>query len=139
MTPLKLDLKGKKTKRREAHWDISPSPRSSLLLAKPTPTFRERLFRKLQDHVFNRLPIRLLHFESTGSDDSSLQIYLMERGQIYSKIVEIMDANIDEVNLRQDGGDEAIEQIVQESTGYAILSHTWLRNVLDFHWHPLQD
>ncbi|KAF9472104.1 hypothetical protein BDN70DRAFT_887386 [Pholiota conissans] len=119
--------------------DVSPTsaktnefktPELSLVLSPPRATFHEMVLRELQNHVFNRMPIRLLRFEPVGS---RLQISLIERGTIYAHLVRVMEANMSQPDycLEEyevpETYDEATARLIGKYAGYAILSHTWLR------------
>ncbi|KAF9475375.1 hypothetical protein BDN70DRAFT_924037 [Pholiota conissans] len=107
------------------------------------PFEEQKAFTKLQwamqKHIFNTMPIRLLHFESSGSKP---QITLMERAEIYDMIAprlethkEIFFSDIRRKSLgatnttliTQKHVDEVVENWVVYFTRYAILSHTWIR------------
>ncbi|KAF8179243.1 hypothetical protein BJ912DRAFT_644507 [Pholiota molesta] len=92
----------------------------------PELTFEEKLLRALRDHVFNKMPIRLLCFTPVGS---SLQISLFERGAIYKRIASALEGKIKkhQFHHRMETDEEAITRLINKYASYAILSHTWLR------------
>jgi hypothetical protein len=106
-----------------------------------------RLQEAVRRHVFSKMPIRLLHFSNTPRETGtklSLQITLLERNDVYGRIIQEILASFSErifrermVKARETRGpgfglglsleDRIIKDIIQENTKYAILSHTWLR------------
>lgn len=89
----------------------------------PAPTFQEKLLAGLREHIFNRMPIRLLHFIDQGS---CLKISLLERGEVYAHLSSVIREDMPQ-NYREESDSEAIDQLVHIYSRYAILSHTWLR------------
>ncbi|KAF9475870.1 hypothetical protein BDN70DRAFT_996095 [Pholiota conissans] len=95
------------------------------------PELRETVLRCLREHVFNKMPIRLLCFIPKASH---LEISLIERGAIYAHLVSIMQANIhtfglDDQDQIPENDTRKVDLAVQTVGRYAILSHTWLREV----------
>ncbi|KAF8196416.1 hypothetical protein BJ912DRAFT_955073 [Pholiota molesta] len=102
------------------------------------PRLIEKALKALREHVFNAMPIRLLHFKP---HHSKLQITLIERGEIYACIASELQRRIniadvsriisrlekDKLLPKQRAEEAAIAQIIREYSRYAILSHTWLR------------
>ncbi|KAF9482064.1 hypothetical protein BDN70DRAFT_853990 [Pholiota conissans] len=99
------------------------------------PGFKENLLPALHGHVFNKMPIRLLHIEPRGSH---LQVSLIDREAIYTLVEPRMQAKIAKIksrgfqrrtksNGKKESDDEIINRMVLKCTEYAILSHTWLR------------
>ncbi|KAF8176477.1 hypothetical protein BJ912DRAFT_909078 [Pholiota molesta] len=102
------------------------------------PTFKEKLFTALREHVFNKLPIRMLCFEPHGS---SFQISLLERAAIYGRIASVLEERMDGEEfrpcersvlfptreVRMETEQEIIQRLVSKYARYAIFSHTWLR------------
>ncbi len=99
-----------------------------------------------REHVFNKMPIRLLAFDNDGSN-----IRLIERNEIFSiilpgvlanirmpefqaewKVAEMLkDGDLQEVKAwrhRQNRMKELIQHAIGQSVKYSILSHTWMRN-----------
>ncbi|KAF9474530.1 hypothetical protein BDN70DRAFT_996995 [Pholiota conissans] len=90
--------------------------------------------------VFNKMPIRLLAFNSDGSN-----IELIERGTIMNRISTALKADFDEAKVqyefrmasessssRRNGiitEAQFIRNYVSKYTDYAILSHTWLHDL----------
>ncbi|KAF9482060.1 hypothetical protein BDN70DRAFT_853982 [Pholiota conissans] len=99
---------------------------------RPSYTFEEKLLGALREHVFNKMPIRLLSFEKHGS---SLQIMLLERGAVFGRLQTKMRATLDKYFGHRDlsavatKADESfITWLIDKDVTYAILSHTWLRS-----------
>ncbi|KAF9474724.1 hypothetical protein BDN70DRAFT_915217 [Pholiota conissans] len=93
------------------------------------PDLHEKVLRGLREHVFNRMPIRLLCFIPKASH---LEISLIERGAIYAHLVSIMQANIHKLGLDDqdwipENNPQKVKLVVKTVCQYAILSHTWLR------------
>ncbi|KAF9472969.1 hypothetical protein BDN70DRAFT_867877 [Pholiota conissans] len=98
------------------------------------PELHAKILRGLRDHVFNKMPIRLLRFIPKSSH---LEISLIEREEIYAHLVPIMQANIhkfrrDNQDMDEDEDPEEyfstlVYYFVKDIGQYAILSHTWLR------------
>ncbi|KJA17720.1 hypothetical protein HYPSUDRAFT_46055 [Hypholoma sublateritium FD-334 SS-4] len=90
----------------------------------------------MREHIFNKMPIRLLAFGTDGSE-----IKLIERGEIWRKISREVARDFDsiEVDFRNQikGGTktppvsekEFAHQICEKYGKFAILSHTWLTTV----------
>ncbi|KJA25459.1 hypothetical protein HYPSUDRAFT_37447 [Hypholoma sublateritium FD-334 SS-4] len=90
-------------------------------------------------HVVNKMPIRLLAFDKDGSN-----IRLIQRDEIFSCILPGVLANMgkpkfqeewaaakmlkDDVRHRQSEMNELLQDVVEQSVDYAILSHTWMRD-----------
>lgn len=73
---------------------------------------------KVQEHIFNRMPIRVLGFDSHGG-----QVQLLERSTISSLVLSrIRDEYPDGVPVKN------VEDVVGKASRYAILSHTWIRD-----------
>jgi hypothetical protein len=95
--------------------------------------FEEKLLRTLRDHVFNKMPIRLLSFEP--HEESTFIITLIERDVIYARIVSALQRKMQEEEFRPqkawisgtETDEEIIERLISKYARYAILSHTWLR------------
>ncbi|KAF9473234.1 hypothetical protein BDN70DRAFT_843717 [Pholiota conissans] len=85
---------------------------------------------RLQRHVFNTLPIRLLYFRKSDLDRSKLEISLLERGEVYSYIEKIFRRSL--VTRHEDIPAAYVlpeeEHPIFSTSRYAILSHTWLRS-----------
>ncbi|KAF9478349.1 hypothetical protein BDN70DRAFT_994259 [Pholiota conissans] len=101
----------------------------------PQYTVEETLLENLRDHVYNRVPIRLLSFERHRS---SLDVMLLERGAIFTRLEarlrRILDAeysswNLSKIATKKDK--RKIEDLIASEAKYAILSHTWLWSDLD--------
>ncbi|KAF8183613.1 heterokaryon incompatibility protein-domain-containing protein [Pholiota molesta] len=110
-------------------------------------TLMGRIPGAVREHVFSTMPIRLLHFKIAGDSDTKLQITLLDRNGVYGQVIEEIQLNYSEGTLRERVDkelsmkrannsynidersieDDIIKQIVRKATGYAILSHTWLR------------
>ncbi|KAF9482087.1 hypothetical protein BDN70DRAFT_481306 [Pholiota conissans] len=103
----------------------------------PQPTRTEKVLAALRNHVFNKMPIRLLFFRPHRS---KLQITLLERAEIYAFLAPQLQSEFDETQFLADieanvkpwmteaeAEAEAIEGCVSKYTQYAILSHTWIR------------
>jgi hypothetical protein len=108
-----------------------------------------RLQEAVREHVFSKMPIRLLHFTDTPrGTGTKLQMSLLEKNDVCGLIIQEIQASFSEKMFKErmmkeeesrkttDGKmtvfpllpeDSIIKDIVQESTKYAILSHTWLR------------
>jgi hypothetical protein len=104
-----------------------------------------KLLEAVREHVFSKMPIRLLHFTDTPrGTGTKLQISLLERNDVCGLIIQEILASFSErmfkermAKARETRGpgsglglsleDRIIKEIVQENTRYAILSHTWLR------------
>jgi hypothetical protein len=109
-----------------------------------------RLQEAVREHVFSKMPIRLLHFTNAPRDSGTkLQITLLERNDVCDRIIQEIQARFSERTMEERVARELnsrlfqsfaermkertqaynlmIKEIVQESTRYAILSHTWLR------------
>ncbi|KAF8180220.1 hypothetical protein BJ912DRAFT_635108 [Pholiota molesta] len=106
-------------------------PQDSAAPENPQLPFEEQLMRELREHIFNKMPIRLLCFEPHGS---SFQISLIERGAIYARVASALQAKIHDPayiwadsTAGKEADDEIIGQLVTKHTQYAILSHTWFR------------
>ncbi|KAF9482048.1 hypothetical protein BDN70DRAFT_480296 [Pholiota conissans] len=104
--------------------DVSRSPY-------PQYTVQQTLFKALRDHVFNRMPIRLLSFEQRGS---SLEITLLEREEILMRLesklgglwnTEHPHNGLSEIATQNDA--KLIMPFIRAHAAYAILSHTWFR------------
>jgi hypothetical protein len=107
--------------------------------------FMGRLQEAVREHVFSKMPIRLLHFTDTPrGTGTKLQMSLLERNDVCGLIIQEIQASFSErmfkekmVNARETRGpgsglgqsleERIIKEIIQENTKYAILSHTWLR------------
>ncbi|KAF9482097.1 hypothetical protein BDN70DRAFT_829955, partial [Pholiota conissans] len=94
---------------------------------------RAKVFHSLREHVFNKMPIRMLRITPHGNN---LQLSLIERGTIYTHLVPFIEAKVEDPQYnprylgifeRLETEDEAIDRLIRQNTGYAILSHTWLR------------
>ncbi|KAF9475718.1 hypothetical protein BDN70DRAFT_923793 [Pholiota conissans] len=88
---------------------------------------------KARHHVFNKMPIRLLTFRTGGSG-----IELIERGTLFERISIAMESDIDEAMIQShfepqrslaDNEELAAGNIMTQYAKYAILSHTWLRDL----------
>ncbi|KAF9472964.1 hypothetical protein BDN70DRAFT_997892 [Pholiota conissans] len=110
-------------------WPKSQEHLAELKAPQIRPELHEMVLRSLRDHIFNKMPIRLLRFIPKASN---LEISLIGRGAIYEHLVSIMQANIHKLGL--DDRDRipkddhlkvyvAVKAICQ----YAIVTHTWLR------------
>lgn len=74
---------------------------------------------KVQEHVFNKMPIRMLAFDSNGG-----QLQLLERSAIANLVLsQIRDEYPNGVPV------DMVEFTVQQFSQYAILSHTWIRGI----------
>ncbi|KAF9482042.1 hypothetical protein BDN70DRAFT_991402 [Pholiota conissans] len=98
----------------------------------PQTTIGDRLITALRDHVFNKMPIRLLSFEK---HDSGFQLTLLERNEIMtlleSKLRKRWRTKYPTLELSKDCTSTHLFQIrnlVRDEAAYAILSHTWLRS-----------
>ncbi|KAF9472034.1 hypothetical protein BDN70DRAFT_998363 [Pholiota conissans] len=98
-------------------------------------SFHDKFLRALRRHVFNKMPIRLLCFAPHGPH---LRITLLEREDIYMYIKSIISTkmNSSEYGLRFDEEEnkmetdlDAINRLIAKYAGYAIISHTWLREL----------
>ncbi|KAF8190089.1 hypothetical protein BJ912DRAFT_878618, partial [Pholiota molesta] len=79
-----------------------------------------RLQEVVREHVFSKMPIRVLHFTDTPRDSGNkLQITLLDRNGV-------CDCVIKEIHERKIS-DATFPYFVQKYSKYAILSHTWLR------------
>ncbi|KAF9474809.1 hypothetical protein BDN70DRAFT_841763 [Pholiota conissans] len=101
--------------------------------APPTPIetkdgiLHKMLLIGLQEHVSNKMPIRLLLIEP---HESYLQISLIDRGEIYAHLEHSVKGKNHahrEIRYTLDTTEEYIERLVKSYAKYAILSHTWLR------------
>lgn len=98
---------------------------------------------KARWHIFNKMPIRMLAFDSTGSN-----IKLIGRNDIFSQVLPNIFAEIIKPQFqldweetselsdwswnmteRQDRRDELLEAAIRNCARYAILSHTWMRDL----------
>jgi hypothetical protein len=105
-----------------------------------------RLQVAVREHVFSKMPIRLLHFtDNPRIPGTKLQITLLERNDVYGRTVQEIQASFSERMFKERMVKEEetmrreftflgpplesriIKDIIQENTKYAILSHTWLR------------
>jgi hypothetical protein len=112
------------------------SLRCSVTLENFQPTFAEKLLRALREHVFNKMPIRLLCFEPHGS---SFRISLFERGAIFAHLASDLRGKMHKKEFRPrqwnlfdervawEVEKDTIERLISKYARYAILSHTWLR------------
>ncbi|KAF9480605.1 hypothetical protein BDN70DRAFT_877444 [Pholiota conissans] len=98
----------------------------------PWYTIEEKLQGCLHDHVFNKMPIRLLCFEK---HESNLRIELLERSSIFSRLESKLRAalhtNYPSWKLSAvptKSNERAIGDLISKYARYAILSHTWLRS-----------
>ncbi len=103
-------------------------------------------------HVFNKMPIRLLTFDKDGSN-----IQLIGRNEIYSCILPGVFMNIAKSKFQEDWAAAEVQEekyrqnklkallqgAVEQSVQYAILSHTWMRDMpgeVTFHdWAVRED
>ncbi|KAF9483332.1 hypothetical protein BDN70DRAFT_874037 [Pholiota conissans] len=90
----------------------------------------------VREHIFNKLPIRLLSFKSDGSG-----IELLERDAIWDRVSKKMVREFDErvylnnhpsleYALRLKSADfnhTVIQPVISRYTNFSIMSHTWLR------------
>ncbi len=99
-----------------------------------------------REHVFNKMPIRLLAFDKGGSN-----IRLIERNEIFSIILpgvlvnikmRRFQANWAAAEMLKDGEfkpfrhlqhrqikmKELLQNVIEQSVSYSILSHTWVRD-----------
>ncbi|KAF9482057.1 hypothetical protein BDN70DRAFT_991412 [Pholiota conissans] len=95
-------------------------------------TIQDRLGIELRSRVFTKMPIRMLFFETRGSN---LQITLIERSEIVSlfepKLRRILQSEAPDLDLYEtDTGSwtDHIQNMIKMETKYAILSHTWLHS-----------
>ncbi|KAF9483340.1 hypothetical protein BDN70DRAFT_929352 [Pholiota conissans] len=83
----------------------------------------------LREHVYNNLPIRLLYFQKSESDNSKLEITLLDRTQVYSyleqKFLKQLGPSPKEIPAAYT---LPAEHWPYDNNRYAILSHTWLRS-----------
>ncbi|KAF9478352.1 hypothetical protein BDN70DRAFT_895763 [Pholiota conissans] len=104
-------------------------------LDEPQFVFHKALQTSLREHIFNKLPIRLLFFEP---QKTCLQISLRERGAICEHFSDFMRAKMLNPEFRpisqpvwypkpSETSGQAIERLIVKYVKYAILSHTWLR------------
>ncbi|KJA23039.1 hypothetical protein HYPSUDRAFT_40166 [Hypholoma sublateritium FD-334 SS-4] len=97
-------------------------------------------------HVFNKMPIRLLAFDKSGSD-----IQLIGRNKITARILpgvlaktaepkfqsawaaaealNDVDVVITSMRYRHNKMNELLRKVIEKSVNYAILSHTWMRDI----------
>ncbi|KAF9473480.1 hypothetical protein BDN70DRAFT_867329 [Pholiota conissans] len=83
----------------------------------------------LREHVFNRLPIRLLSFRKSDLDNSKLEISLLERGEIYAHLVRNLRKHLVTRHIQFPAAyvvSDKYDPIL--ASNYAILSHTWLQS-----------
>ncbi|KAF9473488.1 hypothetical protein BDN70DRAFT_381724 [Pholiota conissans] len=82
----------------------------------------------LREHVFNRLPIRLLSFRKSDLDNSKLEISLLERGEVYAHLERNFHKHLVTRHERILGAYVVpYEYHPILASKYAILSHTWLQ------------
>lgn len=107
------------------------------------PVLPPKLSDALRTHVFNNVPIRLIHF---GTDGSGMQ--LIERTAIFEHISQKMLADVDEESFNTAIGKEyasrnlqghplyqtweeaeqaVVTVLIERHSRYAILSHTWIQ------------
>ncbi|KAF9483345.1 hypothetical protein BDN70DRAFT_329371 [Pholiota conissans] len=83
----------------------------------------------LREHVFNRLPIRLLRFRKSDLDNSKLEISLLERGEVYAHLERNFCKHL--VTCHEQIPAAYVvpyEYHPISASKYAILSHTWLQS-----------
>ncbi|KAF9472566.1 hypothetical protein BDN70DRAFT_925638 [Pholiota conissans] len=135
--PRKIQIKKNDPRNRNAGDDVGTRFNEVVSLSKNTLSaasfdtqderFRRKLLNGLQEHISNKMPIRLLLIEP---HDSCLQISLIDRGAIYARLSNIATSTlIDSLNSRE-VDDKLIESIIESHTKYSILSHKWLRGTL---------
>ncbi|KAF9473451.1 hypothetical protein BDN70DRAFT_925154 [Pholiota conissans] len=93
------------------------------------PELHAKVLRGLREHVFNKMPIRLLRFIPKSAH---LEISLIGREEIYAHLVSIMQANVHDLGLDDqhritENDPLEVDLVVQTVGRYAILSHTWLQ------------
>ncbi|KAF9482098.1 hypothetical protein BDN70DRAFT_481597 [Pholiota conissans] len=102
--------------------------------ALPNLSFHNKVIQALREHIFNKLPIRMICFQPRGT---KLEINLLERGAIYGYLLPIIQEKIQdqyyqprfsEFYDRIETENDAAERLVKNNVAYAILSHTWLRS-----------
>ncbi|KAF9482058.1 hypothetical protein BDN70DRAFT_480614 [Pholiota conissans] len=110
------------------HTGMSGEISGSATLERPEYTINERVLRQLRDHVFNQMPIRLLSFERRGS---SLEIKLLERGDIFARLANTLLGKPEISSLSETSAsslESEINWLISQEAKYAILSHTWLHS-----------
>ncbi|KAF9476266.1 hypothetical protein BDN70DRAFT_923400 [Pholiota conissans] len=93
------------------------------------PELHAKVLRGVREHVFNKMPIRLLRFIPKSTH---LEISLIERDEIYAHLVSIVQANthmlgLDDQERIPKNDPRKVNSVVKTVCQYAILSHTWLR------------
>ncbi|KAF9472563.1 hypothetical protein BDN70DRAFT_938097 [Pholiota conissans] len=120
---------------RNAGDNIGPQVNGVVSLSMPPKLYesyneniRKMLLNRLQEHVSNKMPIRLLLIEP---HDSYLQISLIDRGTTYVHLANIMKALPIPFNSfsSQQMDEKLVDSIIESHTKYAILSHKWLRGM----------
>ncbi|KAF9474813.1 hypothetical protein BDN70DRAFT_898684 [Pholiota conissans] len=101
-----------------------PPPLSWSSSDKQVSGYCKRLLNGLQEHVSNKMLIRLLLIEPHSSH---LQNSLIDRGAIYAHLANIVKATPIESLYLQDVHEEHIDWTIKSYAKYAILSHKWLR------------
>jgi hypothetical protein len=109
------------------------------------PMIMGRIPEAVREHVFSKMPIRVLHFTNVPEDSGTkLKITLLDRNDVCDRVIKAIHAKssivkrqikkivTDRYNQYKQFGDSEhfpiIEKfITQENIKYAILSHTWLR------------
>ncbi|KAF9470415.1 hypothetical protein BDN70DRAFT_889076, partial [Pholiota conissans] len=85
----------------------------------------------LREHVFNRLPIRLLSFRKSDLDNSKLEISLLERGEVYAHLERNFRKHLVPVTRHEQIPAAYVVSDKYDpflASKYAILSHTWLQS-----------
>ncbi|KAF9479691.1 hypothetical protein BDN70DRAFT_921104 [Pholiota conissans] len=128
-TPRKIQIEKYATRNHNAGdiiSSLSRTPRNQYAIR--NEMFREKLMNELQEHVSNKMPIRLLLIEPHAF---YLQISLIERGAIYAHLADIVKALPVPFNSTYHSqhimDNELIESTIKSYARYAILSHKWLR------------
>jgi hypothetical protein len=105
----------------------------------------------LRQHIFNKMPIRLLCFQSYGSD---FRISLLEKGGIFTHLAAKVRGHFSEpqfmanirtvpsIKIRLEEEWYSIEEWISAFAKYAILSHTWIHaapgEITYDHWNKKQ-
>ncbi|KAF9483324.1 hypothetical protein BDN70DRAFT_827870 [Pholiota conissans] len=106
----------------------SDSDIQKVVLVHPESLLKSTL-QQAHQHVFNKMPLRLLSFRSDGSG-----MQLIERSAVWERISAAMRSDITHLQLSMDrvpgnAKDErrAAQNFISKHTKYAILSHTWIQ------------
>lgn len=75
------------------------------------------------EHVFNKMPIRVLAFDSNGG-----QLQLIERNTIAYQILSRICVQYTWTNADNTPPLEHVQQTVEDIARYSILSHTWIKD-----------